>query len=203
MPARPWPLATTLAAVALTTTSCVAGPTITDEKKPAAATAPANTLPTGPRAPNAPNLPTAQASPNGSAIASASPTAPPKIYSVGGDAFEFASSMKVTVTAITDEGAIASGAPGRRRVAVHLQVVNGSSGDLHPYGMLVALEACPAPTGSCGTPGDGPDRKEPSAIAAGTTADVVRYFGVPGTDSLKLARVEIKYNTTHATFAYS
>ncbi|MCF2532791.1 hypothetical protein [Yinghuangia soli] len=203
MGARLWRTATTCAAVLLATTSCVVGPTITDDPpKPAAATDPAfpPDQPNPPQGGNPGNWPPNPGNPT-AAPPSASPSPTQQVYAIGGtEPFEFAPGMKLWVEKIDKVGPIAVGAPGREKVAVRIVVRNDSNRDLRSFGLIVTLRACPAPSGSCSTPGDGPDRVEPTTISAGSEQPVVRYFGVTEVGALATARIDVAYNTARGTF---
>lgn len=205
MGARTWRTTTTCAALLLTATGCMVGPTIKDTpKKPAAA---ASDLPTVQATGQGAAPPGGQQPPGGNSNpqpvpTTASPTPTRQTYAIGGEEpFEFAPGMKLWVQEIAVQGPIPVGAPGRQKVAVRILVSNDSGGDLRPYGLIVTLRGCPSPNGTCSTPGDGPDREEPTTIPVGGEQQLVRYFAVTNTAELSKARVEVAYNTARAAFA--
>lgn len=168
MPARPWPLATTLAAVALTTTSCVAGPTITDEKKPAAATAPTSlaTTPFGSAPQSFPNIaPQASGAAPGASAPPANTPPPHPTFAIGGRTpFVFADGSQVQVDQVKVDGPISGDPKQRVRVVVRVSIRNGTDRPLWAYRLDVQLRACAQPAPRC----------EKDKTAASATAEAAK-----------------------------
>lgn len=193
MPARPWPLATTLAAVALTTTSCVAGPTITDEQKPAAATAPTSAVPITPNVPPGPG-----ALPSGASGAASQPPSPSEsqrpILRIGGEPARFRDGTQVGVQRVVAEGD--GGASTAPRVLVELKIRNGTDKDLKPFFLTVELNACG--TAPC-RPG-GRVVGDSTAIRPGDEALSPRYFVPPSNGLPDNVQGVIEYKSERVSF---
>jgi hypothetical protein len=168
---RLWRTATTCAAVLLATTSCVVGPTITDNPPKPAAADPA-TYPSQPDPPQGGNPP-----PNGSSTAGAAPGMPTPVpssrttaaptYVIGGDVpFKFADGSQVVVVQALVDVNTGAGPGGLVRVVVRLNVYNGTDRPLWGYRLDVQLRACADPTPKC--------ERDKSAVTA-TGVEAAKY----------------------------
>lgn len=204
MPARPWPLATTLAAVALTTTSCVAGPTITDEKKPAAATAGApSTVAVGPQPGTGATAPGPVWVPPSGAVVTTAPGATPSEapQSVGSSTpFTFAGGVNTWVERMTVAGADVEGSGDSVRIAVQIRVENGTTAVFRPHDLDIQLMACPEIGGAC-QKRSGSASEEPQTVAANGRSTVVRYFAAKRSNLTAPVTLVVTYKAQHVKYA--
>lgn len=186
MGARTWRTTTTCAALLLTATGCVVGPTIDDEKPktPAAATVGVPTVPEGGNAPprNAtggpwagnPSVPGAPAT---APAASASPTRPAYVIG-GGTAFTFADGTRVDVLEARVDPSLGASAKGLLPVVVRTQVTNGTTGPLWAYRIDLKLRACGQPPAQClGIDTPTKEAEAAKTLAPGDSQEVSWFFG--------------------------
>ncbi|WTW94588.1 hypothetical protein OG216_14850 [Streptomycetaceae bacterium NBC_01309] len=197
MGARTWRTTTTCAALLLTATGCMVGPTIKDTpKKPAAG---ATDLPTptttgGGVAP--PNGTWGTGAPQQPGASAPTPsTSPPPKYVIGGDTpFQFADKTKVTVNRVFSAGP--SDKSGLVRVGVELEVRNDSGRSLKPYGLDIRLNGCVEE--ACGKR----EAQGPDAIPVGGRALVVRYFDANPQDLSTFTVEVVDYESRPAVFVW-
>lgn len=192
MGARTWRTTTTCAALLLTTTGCMVGPTIKDEpKKPAAAT---SNIPTG-VAPAPGGQPTNGPAPVPPTGGVASPTPKPKLQIGATAPWQFRDGTQLWVQRV----GLDAGTANTTRIVVEVRIINGNNPGLRPFSITVELTACPeSPGGRC-APG-ARSVGDSTPMSAGQDIQSPRYFVAPASGLPGTIKGAVVYNSERVEF---